>query len=418
MMAMGSIAIVGGGIGGLTAALALLRRGIDVTVHEQTAELREIGAGVQTTPNGTRVLLDLALQDGMDRFGTQTSGKQIHLWSTGQTWQFQQLGQKAADRYGVPYLTFHRADLHGLLLEAVRRLKPDAVQLSRKFSRFVATDDGVTLHFEDGSSAQASLLVGADGVHSRVREQLFGPAPTRFTGVYAWRGLIPASQLDAHFNLSGGGMWLGTDAHIITYPVRKGALLNFVGLVDSDGWQKESWSELGSPAECLTDFAGWHADVQQMVRSMSVLYKWALVVREPMTAWSRGRVTLLGDACHPTLPFLSQGANMAMEDGLVLARCLAADRADPQAALQCYEQARIARTSRIVRSSAEQVRRVHAPQLATPETAAPYIESQWAANAVEDRYDWIWSYDARTVALNGRDTDHATDPGAGHGADH
>ncbi len=394
-----SIAIVGGGIGGLTAALALLRRGIDVTVYEQAAELKEIGAGVQTTPNGTRVLIELGLQDGMDRFGTQTSGKQIHLWSTGQTWQFQTLGQEAAQRYGVPYLTFHRADLHSLLLEAVLALKPDAVKLDRKFAGFSASDDQVSIRFEDGSSASASLLVGADGVHSRVRELLFGEAPTRFTGVYAWRGLIPATQLDDHFNLTGGGMWLGTVAHIITYPVRKGTMLNFVGLVDSDGWQKESWSELGSPTECLADFEGWHADVQQMIRSMSVLYKWALVVREPMPAWSRGRITLLGDACHATLPFLSQGANMAMEDGLVLARCIAAGRGRLQHAIKRYEQARIERTSRIVRSTGEQVRRVHAPQLASPDTAGRYIEEQWAANAVEDRYDWIWSYDARTAEL-------------------
>lgn len=398
-MRNGSIAIVGGGIGGLAAALALLKRGIDVTVYEQAPELREIGAGVQTTPNGTRVLLELGLQDGMARFGTQTSGKEIHLWNTGQTWQFQTLGEQAAVQYGVPYLTFHRADLHSMLLDAVRTIKPDVVQLNKKFIGFDIVDDGVLFRFEDGSSASADILIGADGVHSRIREQLFGPAATQFTGVYAWRGLIPADALNERISLTGGGMWLGEIAHIITYPVRKGGLLNFVGLVDSDGWQKESWSELGSIDECLADFKGWHANVQQMIRGMSVLYKWALVVREPMSSWSRGRVTLLGDACHATLPFLSQGANMAMEDGLILARCLAADRADPLKALKRYEKARIGRTSQIVRSSAEQVRRVHAPQLATPETAKTYIEEQWATRAVEDRYDWIWSYDARTTPL-------------------
>lgn len=398
-MASKSIAIVGGGIGGLAAALALLQRGIDVTVYEQAPELREIGAGVQTTPNGTRVLTELGLQGGMARFGTKTTGKQIHHWLSGQTWQFQTLGDAAAEQYGVPYLTFHRSDLHGILLEGVVKLKPDAVQLNRKLAGFTENEAGVQMRFEDGSSASADVLVGADGVHSRVREQLFGPVATQFTGVYAWRGLIPAEKLNAGANLKGGGMWLGPVAHIITYPVRQGGMLNFVGLVDADGWQKESWSELGSAAECLADFEGWHADVQQMVNHMSVLYKWALVVREPMTAWSQGRATLLGDACHSTLPFLSQGANMALEDALVLARCLEADPADWPRALQRYERARIDRTSRIVKSSAEQVRRVHAPELTDPVTAATYIETQWTPRAVEDRYDWIWSYDARTVPL-------------------
>lgn len=393
------VAIIGAGIGGLAAALALLRKGIDVTVHERSDSLGEVGAGVQTTPNGSRVLLELGLEEQMKLKGTPTTGKDTYLWNTGQKRPFMQLGDASSTNYGAPYLTFHRADLHQMLLDGVLALKPDAVQLNSSLESLTQSGDQVSMRFADGREATADLLVGADGIHSRVRQQLCGSDSPQFTGCMAWRGLIPVEKIKDCIDTAGGTMWLGPTAHIVTYPVRQGALLNFIGMVDRDNWHVESWTERGTTDECLADFAGWHATVHRMVRAISIPYKWALMVREPLPRWSVGRATLLGDACHSTLPFLSQGANMAMEDGLVLSRCLVEFADDPVHALQVYDALRRPRTAGIVRSSADQLKRVHNPQLADPSFAKAYIEREWSSDSVEERYRWIYGYDARTVPL-------------------
>jgi salicylate hydroxylase len=398
---MKHVAIAGAGIGGLAAALALLRRGIDVDLYEKADELREIGAGVQVTPNGSRVLLELGLADALREQGTRTRGKEIYLWNTAQKSPFMQLGQNAVQDYGAPYLTFHRADLHALLLRAVQREKPNAVHLGKSCETFSTSEEGVRMSFSDGTQAFSPVLIGADGIHSRVRQTLFGPDNPSFTGCMAWRGLIPAAALQDVVDMAGGGMWLGPEAHIVTYPVRQGELLNFIGMVNRDSWKTESWTAAGTTEECLDDFEGWHPHVQHMVRNIAIPYKWALMVRQPLERWSAGRVSLLGDACHSTLPFLSQGANMAIEDALVLARCLDAHWATPQLALARYEAARRDRTARITRSSADQMGRVHNPVLADPARAQEHIAREWQSARVADRYDWIYGYDACTVPLDG-----------------
>lgn len=396
------VIIIGAGIGGLAAALALLKQGVDVEVYERAPSLGEVGAGVQTTPNGAKVLMALGLEAEMRRLGTATSGKDTYLWNTGQKRPFIALGQKASEEFGAPYLTFHRADLHRMLQEGVEAAKPGAIFLDHSFERLEQMANGVRAHFTNGHSADAQVLVGADGIHSRVRQQLFGQDKAQFTGCMAWRGLIPAEAIQSTINTDGGSMWLGPTAHIVTYPVRQGKLLNFIGMVDRDDWQVESWTEKGSTEECLKDFEGWHPHVHQMVHHIETPFKWALMVRPPLANWSVERVTLLGDACHSTLPFLSQGANMALEDSLVLARCLTAMPNDPAQALSLYDAMRRPRTSRIVRSSADQLKRVHNPELSNPEAAKAYIEREWSATSVEDRYRWIYGYDARTVALEAR----------------
>lgn len=393
------VIIIGAGIGGLAAALALLRKGIDVEVYERAPALGEVGAGVQVTPNGAKVLMDLGLESAMLERGTVSKGKDTYLWNTGQKRPFIALGGNAADQFGAPYLTFHRADLHRMLQDAVQNAKPNAIFLNHEFERLEQLDSGVRVYFSGDRSAQADVVIGADGIHSRVRGQLFGIDKPQFTGCVAWRGLIPAEAIEATTNLSGGSMWLGPTAHIVAYPVRQGKLLNFIGMVDRDDWQVESWTERGTTQECLNDFQGWHPHVQHMVRHIETPFKWALMVRPPLEQWSKDCVTLLGDACHSTLPFLSQGANMAIEDSLVLARCLAATPEDPSHALRVYDAMRRPRTARIVNSSAEQLRRVHNPELADPEIAKAYIEREWSAASVDERYRWIYGYDARTVPL-------------------
>src|SRR5712691_617109 len=259
------VLIAGGGIGGLTAALALLRSGCDVDVYEQAAELTEVGAGLQLAANGTRVLHELGI------------GEQL------------------------------------------KPLACDANSLG-----FSQDSEGARLQLEDGTEVRGDALIGADGVHSPIRQALFGPDQPSFTGIVAWRGVIPMDRLPARMARSVGTNWIGPGGHVVHYPLRAGSLMNFVGALERADWQVESWSTRGTTEEMAADFAGWNEEVQTMIRNIETPYKWALMVRPPMERWTVGRASLLGDACHSMVPLLAQGANMAIEDGFVLARCLKA----------------------------------------------------------------------------------------------
>src|SRR5258708_6429560 len=363
---MPHILIAGAGIGGLTAALALLRAGFEVDVYEQAADLKEVGAGVQIAANGSLVLHTLGLTEAIEDVASIASGKEIRLWSTGQRWPLFDLGAASVERYGFPYYLLYRADLHRVLADAVRRVRKDAIHLGAKCTGFEQRGNGVRLHLEGGAAIAGHALVGADGVHSTIRQGLFGADRPAFTGCMAWRGLIPMDRLPRPLARPVGTNWFGPGGHIVHYPVRRGMLMNFVGIVERADWLKESWNERGTHAECAGDFAGWHDDIHTLIRNIETPYKWALIGREPLARWSEGRVTLLGDACHPMLPMLAQGANMALEDGLILARCLAASPEDIPAALARYEAARLKRTTRAVRGSAENMKRFHNDPLADP----------------------------------------------------
>lgn len=391
------IGIVGAGIGGLTAALALLRAGIDVDVFEQATEFGEVGAGLQLSPNGTHCLFHLGLESAVTSVACAPKGKEIRLWSTGKRWKLFDLGAQSVAHYGYPYLMVHRADLHALLAKAVQAVKPGCIHLGSRYQGHLESNGSVQLMLEGREQVRFDALIGADGVHSACRASLFGGGSAWFTGCMAWRGLVPASALPAHFSDPVGTNWIGPGAHVITYPVGRGSLINFVGVVERNDWKTESWNARGTTDECLSDFTGWHDDVQLLIRSISHPYKWALLGREPMETWSKGRVTLLGDACHPTLPFLAQGAMMAIEDGVVLARCLACGTEDPADALARYERLRRDRTARIVRASADNAKRFHNPALVNEQGAAEYVEREWTEQKVRDRYDWLFSYDALAV---------------------
>jgi salicylate hydroxylase len=393
------IAIAGAGIGGLVAALALLRRGIDVDVYEQAPELRELGAGLQISANGTRVLIALGLRDAIEPIACVPEGKQVRLYNTGQTWKLFDLGETSVSRYGAPYWMVHRGDIHTILIKALEAAKPGALHLDHKLVSFQQSDARVKMAFEHGAIAEADALIGADGVHSRVRQILFGDLPAQFMGVAAWRGLVPMERLPARLRRLVGTNWVGPGGHVITYPLRAGKILNFVAAIERDNWPVESWTERGTQEECAADFVGWHEDIQEIVRNIEIPYKWALLGREPLERWSVGRATLLGDSCHPTLPMLAQGANMAIEDGMVLARCIQADIGDLPAGLGRFERARIGRTSEIVRRSTEAAKRFHNPALADPAGAATYVDHEWSPEKVEERYGWLFEYDALRVEL-------------------
>ncbi len=393
------IVIAGAGIGGLAAGAALLRKGFDVTILEQAKALGEIGAGVQLSPNATRVLYQIGVGERLEGLACEPPGKRVRLWNSGQTWPLFDLGAASREVYGFPYLTVHRADLHEALVDAVRAFRADAIKLDHKVESIVQKNGKVEVLTTSGAAFEADLLIGADGVHSRVRRALFGADEPVYSGVMAWRGVIDASKLPEHLRTPFGTNWVGPGAHVIHYPLRGHKLINFVGAVERDGWQVESWSERGTIDECLADFAGWHEDVRTLISAIDVPYKWALMIREPMTRWTSGNATLLGDACHPTLPFLAQGAGMALEDGYLIARCLARYEGDLPRALERYESLRLERTARIVRGSAANTKRFHNPALAHAEGAAEYVDREWSEERVKERYNWLFEYDVDTVEV-------------------
>ncbi|HTH98793.1 MAG TPA: FAD-dependent oxidoreductase [Stellaceae bacterium] len=393
------VVIVGAGIGGLTAALSLLQRGFDVAVYEQAPQLGEIGAGFQVSANGARVLFELGLEAEIRAVCTEMDGKEIRLWSTGQTWKLFDLGATSVAKYGFPYFMIHRADLHGLLVEAVRKRAPDAIRLNARCTGVEQTCDGARVHFAGHDPVTADVVVGADGVHSVIRQNLFGQDKPSFTGYIAWRGLVPADELPEHLRRPVGTNWVGPGGHIVHYLLRSGQLFNFVGAAERDDWQVESWTERGSQEECAADFKGWHQDIQTVIRKLHQPFKWALLSREPMARWTEGRVTLLGDACHAALPFLAQGAVMAIEDGFILARCLEHFTGSVEAALAAYERLRMDRTAKVVLGSAANGKRFHNRAMSSAADAQHYVDTEWQEEKIAERYEWLFRYDAVNLPL-------------------
>ncbi|PVE09682.1 FAD-dependent monooxygenase [Limnohabitans sp. Rim28] len=392
------IAIAGAGVAGLTTALALLQQGFKVDVFEQASQLGELGAGLQISPNGSRVLQALGLEAALKTCVSQAQGKEIRMWNTGQRWKLFDLGEDCLARFGAPYWMVHRGDLHRVLVEAFNARSDRPVRLNARVVNARSTEAGVTFELNDGSQHRADGLLAADGVHSVLREQLLGEDKAQFTGLLAWRGLVPVERLSAHLQAPVGTNWVGPGAHVITYPVRGGQLMNVVGIIEREGWRSESWTERGTHAELLQDFGHWHADVCELMSAIEQPFKWALLGRAPQTGWAQGRVCLLGDAAHPTLPFLAQGANMAIEDAAVMARCLALD-ASPAQAFVRFEKLRWQRTADIVNRSRDNAQRFHNPQLSDPDKAVDYVSSEWEPEKVRRRYDWMFEYDPLKVPL-------------------
>ena len=391
-MAKGKILIAGGGIGGLTAALCLARAGFEAHVFEQAADFGEIGAGIQLSPNCSRVLHHLGLAPALEQCAFLPEGTEFRAWKTGRLIGSSSLGPGVRKRYGAPYYHVHRGDLLGVLIEAARQREAIALHASAQVEGFVQDAGSVRVAIA-GRTEEADALIGADGIHSTVRAGLFGDEAPTFTGNVAWRALVPADRLPQGLLNRVATVWWGPGRHFVCYYVRGGSLVNCVCVVEKRGWEVESWTERGDHAELKGDFAGWHAAVQTLIDNMDPesLYKWALYDRPPMSRWGTGAVTLLGDACHPTLPFMAQGAAMAIEDAAVLAGCLSGE-SGIVAGFKRYEDLRRERTARVQNGSRRNAKVFHMRGFKA------WLRNRAARRAGGRVMDSLFRYDALTAA--------------------
>ncbi len=390
-----SVAVIGGGIGGLSAALSLLGAGIDVHVYEQAAAFREVGAGVQVSPNASRILHRLGLAGPLAAMGVRPLAFHQRRWDDGRTLLRSPLADAVEAAFGAPHYQTHRADLLAALVEA---LPAERLHVGHRLAQLVDKGDRVEAHFDNGARISADALIGADGIHSRVRHILLGPETPRFTGCVAYRGLVPAERL-AHLGLEvTAQIWMGPGRHFVHYFVAGGRLVNFVAVIDQDAWTRESWTERGSVADALAAYQGWHPQVRAIIGAADETFIWGLFDRAALPCWTVGRVALLGDACHPMLPFMAQGAAQAIEDGATLAACLARlGRQRITEALGVYEAHRLPRASRLQAMSADNKLRFHlpdGPEQQARDAAMASGSTDWSLSAI----GWVYAHDAGLVA--------------------
>ena len=388
-----SIAIIGGGIGGLTAGCALKERGFDVNVYEKATELREVGAGLQLGPNAVKVLDALGFRDALRAFACEPPDMVSLEWNDASLRYRQPLGSISEARFGAKYLTAHRADLYQLMVD---RIGQGSVHLGRSCLEAATVGDVAMARFENGDEVEADVVIGADGIRSRVREILFDRDKPRFTGQLGWRAVLPMERVplvgpnrDISLRRDFVG-FIGPRGHIIMYPIRGGKLLNVFAGYFLDSWAEESWTVPSSVADMTASYAGWSEQLLEMLGGVEQIYKWGLFDRDPLPHWSKGRITLLGDAAHPMMPTLAQGAAITIEDGYAIARHLDAGAADPVRALAAYELERQPRASKVQLMARQQ-----------------YINNKMVPSPPTLSRDWIFIHDATT----GRDWEPAVTTG-------
>ena len=336
------ILIAGGGIGGITALLALRQRGIAAELFEQAEAFTQVGAGIQLSANATRILRALGLGEALARVAVYPEGRDYRAWDDGDRLYYTPLGQRAEAVFGAPYYHAHRADLLDVLLGG---LGNEGFRLNARIESFTQGADGVTIRLANGSTATGDVLIGADGIHSTVRAQLFGREQPRYTGNVAWRGLVPAERV-ASLDLGRvTGVWMGPNRSIVQYYVSAGRTFNWIGISRSAQPARESWLAEGRIEDALAEYEGWHPTIRTIIAATPKVLRQALYDREPLPDWQVGRVVLLGDAAHPMMPFYAQGAAQSIEDAYVLAGCLAAAEDEPEAALARYVRLRQPRTA-------------------------------------------------------------------------
>ena len=344
------LVVGGGGIGGLAAALACARQGVPVQLLERAAQLSEVGAGIQIGPNVTRILQAWGLGDALAQVAAFPKRLQARDAQTGQVLGSLRLAERSQNLYGAPYATIHRADLQNLLHDAALATGVP-VCLGNAVQGWRETAEGLQVNTADGTCVQADALIGADGVWSAVRQQLLGDEAARFTGHLAYRALVAQADLPAHLRSDEVTVWMGPRLHVVHYPVRSGQWLNVVAIVHGDKpAQADVWDSASHAQALMQAMGAVNNDLHERLASVPAWRQWALHDRPPVSAPSQmaqGRVALLGDAAHPMLPFLAQGAGMAIEDALVLAQCLAQGTGSVPTRLQAYAEQRWARNAQV-----------------------------------------------------------------------
>ena len=370
-----SIAIVGAGMGGLAAAATLRMAGIDVTVYEQARQFARVGAGIQMLPNSSRVLRHIGVEQKLRQTAFMPYSHLNRVWDTGAVKRELPMPE---DLYGAPFLCMHRGDLHGALLENLPR---DIICLNKKLTGLDQKNGRVTLSFADGTKAEADAVIGADGVHSLVRELVVGPDAPLHKGRIAYRAVFDTSLMNGKTIKPSRTKWWGPDRHIVIYYTKadRSEVYFVTSVPESGDWiTKESWSAKGDVKELRAAYDGFHDEVRSVLHACPDCHKWAILEREPLPTWSNGRVVLLGDSCHPMTPYMAQGAATSIEDAAVLARCFtAAEGDDIERAFRMYEATRKPRTSRIQAISSA---------------------NTWMSGGSEDT-SWLYGYDAMNVPL-------------------
>ncbi len=374
-----SIGIAGGGVGGLAAAIALNAQGHDVTVFEQAKGFSRVGADINLTPNVVRAIDGLGAGAAVRRLGARPTFRISRDWDTGKETSRLGMGDVAEQQYGAPQITIHRADILAALAE---QFPIDQIRFAQRIRSLTQDHQGVQLVFEDGHSETFDVVVGADGIHSRVRTALFGEESPRFTGVVSFRSVVPTERVKNVPEIEAFTKWWGPNpqSQIVTFPLNQGRETFIFATTGQASWTEESWTSEGDVNELRGFYKDFHPDARALLDACDTTLKSALYEREPLPQWSVGTVTLLGDACHPMLPFMAQGAGMAIEDAVVLGRSLAgvSTRAGAEQALKTYENARRERTAQIQIGSRG---------------------NQWMKT--QGNADWVYGYDAWRVDLPG-----------------
>ena len=389
-----TIVVAGAGIGGLTAALALAARGFRIVVLERAAKLEEAGAGLQLSPNASRILIELGLEPLLAPHVIAPDSISIMTARTGKEIGRVPLGEAAALRYGAPYWIVRRADLQSALLARVTGHPDIDLRLGAQFEDVAVYPKGVTVVQRRVSERQqetALALIGADGVWSSVRHQIFPDAQPQFTGSIAWRGTVDASQLPRGFMTQRVQLWMGTNAHLVAYPMSGGKRINMVAIV-SGKWNRPGWSEPGDVVEIGNHFADphWPIAARMMIGAVDSWRKWALFALRDGGVWNKGPIALLGDASHAMLPFAAQGAGMAIEDAAVIAKCLDASRTNPTAAFAQYAGLRASRVARVQRTARKNGQTYH---LGGPVGfARDQVIRVLGGSRLLSRQDWIYDW--------------------------